>query len=80
MHKKVSITISRFEKTSLTSKLCYVGTDFVEWPAYYYNKTNTGLARNKLLTSEGSRMSSTGLNEIQFELPIIQMMRLTFIR
>ena len=39
-----------------------------------------GFAKNKLPTSEGSRMRSTDPNEIKFEIQEIQMMRLTFIR
>lgn len=38
------------------------------------------IARNKLHTSESFRMCSICPNEIKFELLIIQMMRLTFIR
>ena len=39
-----------------------------------------GLTRNKLITSEGSRMRSTGPNEIKFELQTIQMIGHTFIK
>ena len=50
------------------------------WVKTFRYNIYTGLARNKFPTLEGSRMRSTGPNEIKFELQEIQMMRLTFIR
>lgn len=40
----------------------------------------TGLVRNKFSNSEDSRMRYIRLNEVTFELHIIQMMRLTYIK
>ena len=49
---------------------------------WYTNKDIycTGLARNKFPNSEGFRMRSIGSKEMKFELQIIQMMCLTFIK
>ena len=45
-----------------------------------HKPADTGLARNKLTTSEGTRMRSTGPNEIKFVLQPTQMMGFTFIK